>query len=252
MATQAIVGEREFVGSVPESGSPQVNLRILKGMTPREVPRTPGFSVAAASMTTGAGAGSTMWGAVLLGQDVAFHAMDVDDGGVLPAYHLAVCRALIRSASRRLEHEGEEAHPGRLLSEVNRDMDAARIRGLDHSTACAVLQLRDGGARWAAAGEVGGAVLRRDGSFEELTSQGPSLGMLDGFEYGCRSMELNAGDHVLILTGATNGLLRGAGDLVANRKERTVEEVVETLHRALERATRGVGHDATVLLVRAS
>jgi hypothetical protein len=106
------------------------------------------------------------------------------------------------------------------------------------------------GVEWAGAGRCPGGVIRRTGVFQELTSQGPPLGMLAGFLYGTQRMELGAGDSVLVLSEASQGIFRGAADLVATLHGKPVGEVVSTLRKALSKARQDEDPDVSVLFVR--
>lgn len=113
-----------------------------------------------------------------------------------------------------------------------------------------MLVVSDGEVVWTGAGRPAGAVLRRDGNYEELSSHGPPLGMMGGFRYGTDRIELGQGDVVLVLSEASRGLFRGAADLVATLQGKPVGQVVSTVHRALRKAHGSAVPETTVLYAR--
>ena len=86
--------------------------------------------------------------------------------------------------------------------------------------------------------------------FEEFSTHGPPLGMMEGFLYGTERMELGAGDAVVVLSDISPGVFRGAADLVASLQGKPAGEVVSTLHRALAKAEPDTSVEATVLFLR--
>jgi hypothetical protein len=74
--------------------------------------------------------------------------------------------------------------------------------------------------------------------------------MMDGFVYGTQRMELGAGDSVIVVSDVSQGIFRGAADLVASLQGKPVGEVVSTLHKALAKAQPDTPVEASVLFVR--
>ena len=103
---------------------------------------------------------------------------------------------------------------------------------------------------WACAGRVPCGVIRRDGNFHEMASQGPPLGMMDGFQYGSERVPMGVGDIAFALSHASAGLFRGAADLVAQFSAKPAGEVVATLHKALRKAQGDGAEEVSVLFVR--
>jgi serine phosphatase RsbU (regulator of sigma subunit) len=93
-------------------------------------------------------------------------------------------------------------------------------------------------------------VIRRDGTFEEFGAHGPPLGMLGGFQYTVQEFAVGAGDTVLVLSHASQGLFLGAADLVAQLHGKPAGEVVATLHRAIRKAQGEDRTETSVLYVR--
>jgi hypothetical protein len=74
--------------------------------------------------------------------------------------------------------------------------------------------------------------------------------MLGGFHYGTQRLELGSGDSVLVLSEASQGIFRGAADLVASLHGKPVGEVVSTLQKALNKARQDVEPDISILFAR--
>ena len=68
--------------------------------------------------------------------------------------------------------------------------------------------------------------------------------------YGTQRMELGAGDAVIVLSEAPQGIFRGAADLVASLQGKPVGEVVSTVHKALKKAQEGEAAETSVLFIR--
>jgi hypothetical protein len=137
-----------------------------------------------------------------------------------------------------------------LLARLNSGLAVAVLDGMDQYVEAGILLPSEGGVEWAGAGRCPGAVIRRNGVFEEFSTHGPPLGMLDGFLYGTERLELGAGDAVLVLSEASQGIFRGAADLVASLQGKPVGEVVSTVHKALDKADPEGDVEASVLFVR--
>ncbi len=233
----------------PEDTGKDVGKLIQASILPRSVPKISGASVAAGTALSTTGDGRTVWLTLsLTGGRTGFGVLQIqgDTQGLPPAHHLAVVRALLMEAART-------AHtPGEVLARVNEGLLAGAGPGGAVNVELALAVVGDGRVEWASAGTVGGAMVKRDGSLQEMPSHGPPLGVLPGFTYGVKSVELAAGDQVLVVSGATGGLLRGAADLVSQRKDRDVGEVVGLLHRAIQKAHDDEDYEVSAVLIRGS
>ena len=74
--------------------------------------------------------------------------------------------------------------------------------------------------------------------------------MLGGFQYATQTVDLGAGDMVIVLSQGSAGMFRGAADLVSNLQQKPAGEVVSTVHTAIRRAQDDDGYETTVLFVR--
>jgi sigma-B regulation protein RsbU (phosphoserine phosphatase) len=223
----------------------KVSRVIQRGLLPSEAPRIPGFDIAAGTSLTEDGPGKTLWDFFQLkGGKTGLVNLNVQGSGLPPAHYLAIVRSLLRELARDQDDlEG-------VLARVNSGLAAATFDGVDQYVEAGVLLPSEGAVEWASAGKCAGAVIRRDGVFQEFSAHGPPLGMMEGFQYGTERVELGAGDSVIVLSDVTTGVFRGAADLVASLRGKPVGEVVSTLHKALARANPDAPGEASVLFVR--
>ncbi len=223
----------------------EISRVIQRGLLPSEVPRISGFDIAAGTSLVEDGAGRTLWDHFpLRGGRTGLVNLNVRGAGLPPGHYLAVTRSLLRELGR--DHDDLQG----LLARVNSGLTAAVVEGMDQFVEAGVLLPSDGGVEWAGAGRCPGAVIRRNGLFEEFSAHGPPLGMMGGFLYETERMELSAGDVVIVLSEVSQGIFRGAADLVASLQGKPVGEVVSTLHKALAKARPDDSVEASVLFVR--
>ncbi len=220
--------------------------RILqKGLLPEEAPRVSGFDIAAGTRQESDGVGRTIWDYFHLGDDrIGLVSLNVQGEGLPAGHYLAVARSLFRELAK--DHNDLQG----LLARVNSGLAVAVVEGMGQYVEAGVLLPSEGGVEWAGAGRCPGAVIRRSGVFEEFSTHGPPLGMLEGFMYGTQRMELGAGDAVIVLSEAPQGIFRGAADLVASLQGKPVGEVVSTVHKALKKAQEGEAAETSVLFIR--
>ena len=223
----------------------EISRIIQRGLLPAGVPRVSGFDIAAGTSLVEDGAGRTLWDHFQLrGGKTGLVNLNVQGTGLPPGHYLAIARSLLRE----LGHDHDDLQG--LLARVNSGLATAAIEGVDQYVEAGILLPSEGGVEWAGAGRCPGAVIRRSGVFEEFSTHGPPLGMMAGFLYGTERMELGAGDAVIVLSEVSQGIFRGAADLVASLQGKPVGEVVSTLHRALAKAHPDGSVEASVLFVR--
>jgi serine phosphatase RsbU (regulator of sigma subunit) len=223
----------------------EISRKIQRGLLPGTAPRLPGFDLAAGTRLVDDGPGRTMWDFFHLRDGrTGLVNLNVRGEGLPPGHYLAVARSLLRELGR--DHDDLQG----FLARVNSGLAAAVVEGVDQYVEAGVLLPYEGGVEWAGAGRCPGAVIRRNGVFEEFTAHGPPLGMMEGFLYGTERMELGAGDAVIVLSEVSQGIFRGAADLVSSLQGKPVGDVVSTLHKALAKAQPEVPVEASVLFVR--
>lgn len=218
---------------------------LQRGLIPEAAPRIKGFDIAAGTNLENEGEGRTTWDfAELKDGRTALINLNVQGEGLPPGHYLAMARSLLRELAR--DHEDLQG----LLARVNSGLAAAVVEGMEQYVEVGILLPGEGAVEWAGAGRCPGAIIRRSGVFEEFSTHGPPLGMMEGFLYGTQRMELGAGDAVIVLSEASQGIFRGAADLVASLQGKPVGEIVSTVHKALKKALPDATLETSVLFVR--
>lgn len=222
-----------------------VGRALQRSLLPSEAPRVEGFDLAAGTMLQEGGRGDTSWVDLRFGSGrTGLACITIQGDGPVPAYQLALSRAFLRETAAR------EPTAERLLSEVNGILTRNAVPGMDQHVACGILVPNEGTVTWSSSGGIPGAVIRRDGTFDEFPSHGPPLGMLDGFQYQTQTFDVGAGDMVIVLSQGSAGMFRGAADLVSNLQQKPAGEVVSTVHTAIRKAQGDEAQETTVLFLR--
>ena len=204
-----------------------------------------GYDIGAGTMIEPEGRAATVWDWLSLADGrTALITLDVRAEGLPPAVHLATARGVLRAAAP------EGGGLDRILQRMNAAMAASALADVDQHVECGMLVALAEGLEWASAGRVPCGVIRRSGAFEELSSHGPPLGMMDGFQYGRETLAMSTGDTAIVLSRASTGLFRGAADLVAQIHGKPAGEVVSTLHRGVRKAQGDHPEEISVLFVR--
>ena len=238
------------VGSAPAPQQAEIPVAaisraLLRGMLPTAAPRADGFDVAAGTTVEEDGRGSTVWDRVELKNGrVALLALEVKTDGLPAAHLLGQARAALRVAA------AEADAPDALLAKANHALADLHVEGVDQFVDCGVLVPGPDGIEWSCAGKIPGGILGRNGTLDAFVSHGPALGMLEGFRYGVKTHTVGSGDSALVLAGASQGLFRGAADLVAQVHGKPAGEVVSTVHKAVRKAQGDGVAEVSVVYVR--
>ena len=229
-----------------QRGSPaEISRVIQRGLIPREAPRVKGYDIAAGTILDDDGSGGTIWDfAQLKDGRIALLTLSVLGTELPPAHYLAIARGLLRELGK-----DQESLRG-LLARVNSGLASAVVEGMEQYVEAGVLLPGEGHVEWAGAGRCPGGIIRRTGIFEEFSTHGPPLGMMEGFLYGTQQMELGVGDSVIVLSEASQGIFRGAADLVAHLQGKPVGDIVTTVQKALRKAQPTGPVETSILFIR--
>lgn len=229
-----------------QRGSPDEISRVIqRGLIPREAPRVKGYDIAAGTILEEDGRGGTIWDFTPLKDGrIALLALNVLGAGLPAAHYLAISRSLLRELGK--DQEGLNG----LLARVNSGLASAVVEGMEQYVEAGVLLPWEDHVEWAGAGRCLGGIIRRTGIFEEFSTHGPPLGMMEGFRYGTQRLELGMGDAVIVLSEASQGIFRGAADLVANLQGKPVGEIVTTVQKALRKARAANPPETSILFIR--
>jgi serine phosphatase RsbU (regulator of sigma subunit) len=225
--------------------SDDLSRRIRAALLPRGAPGIPGFDVAAGTATDESDRGGSAWDWLGLPDGrVALVTLDVREGGLLPAHHIGVARAVLRGLAA-----GGVGVPS-LLAKANEVLSDMGSGGVTQPVEVGLLVVGGADLEWGGAGQVPAGLIRRDGAIEELGANGPPLGMMGGFRYTTRPLHLGAGDAALVISHTTKGLFQGAAELVARLHSEPAGEVVTKLHRGVRRAGGDARSEVSVLYAR--
>lgn len=232
-------------GGIRRSEADSVSRAMQTLLLPKTAPRVEGFDVAAGTTVEETGHGGAVWDWLPMDAGrTAFLTFEVRQGGLPPAHHLGVARAVFRGLA------GEGMTAASLLARANEALSGAAVEGVGQFVEVGLLILDAGGMEWASAGRVPGGIIRRDGSFVELGSHGPPLGMMGGFKYEATRVGLARGDTVFVLSHGNKGLFRGAADLIAELHGKPAGDVVASVHEAVRRALGEERSETSVLYAR--
>lgn len=219
--------------------------QVLGGLEPDGAPQAEGFRIAGATARGEAVDGGSLWD-VLTTEDghTRLTLLDVKGTGLPPAHLIAVTRALFQEL-------GTVEPLETLLRRLNAATFKNLFEGLDECVDAAVIEVGPGGVRWTCAGEQPALILRADGSTEDAPTHGPPLGILPQFQYDVSRIEVGPGDVFLAFTMAPPALVKGAVDLVRERRESEPAELVRLIRSAFEKIqARGAESDIAFIVIK--
>lgn len=220
---------------------------VQQGLLPRQLSRVEGYDIAGAAVLDEAGLGQALWYAgPFAGGEALLSVLGVKGSGLPPGHFLGVARALLR------EIAATERDFPQILPRLGAALAGDLFEGLDEYLEVGLVALDGEGPICAAAGGQPGVVVRATGAIEELAASGPPLGILPCFEYVAQRVRLAAGDTLLLLSEAERGLLRGAADLVRERRADPAGRLATLLKVALRRAEQvgGSGRDLAFIIIK--
>jgi serine phosphatase RsbU (regulator of sigma subunit) len=179
---------------------------------------------------------------------------DVCGKGIPAALFMAVTVTLLRSLARQLDG------PGEILARLNDELAAQNPRGMFVTMAC--LDVRGDRVTCANAGHDSALLVRAaEGASPVLSSSGRVLGLFPDQAYASETLDLGAGDSLLLYTDGVTEAADGAGQLFGPERLRacfaegaggTATESVERVLRAVRAFAGGApqSDDITILALR--
>ena len=211
----------------------------------QSLPRVDGFDVAGGSAPNWSGIEVSAWEALRFSDDrVGLVALALQGDRLPPPHQVAVTRALCMKFSLT----GEP--PETLLARVNDSLYGNQDPSGGQFVEAGMLVPQGDAVLWSNAGGLQCAILRTDGTFNEFSDHGPPLGTAAGFQSESERIRIGSGDMVLVLSGGSRGLFRGAVAAVSNLRSTAAGEVVERVQRAIRGAQESDTDKATVLFLR--
>jgi serine phosphatase RsbU (regulator of sigma subunit) len=243
----------------------EIGREIQRSFLPEELPRVPGFEIAA-RFTPARQVAGDFYDAFGLdsGRHFGIVLADVCDKGVGAALFMALFRSLLRAFAERAfaGAAGPAAEP--LLSAVVSTNDyIARTHGRANMFATAFVGVLDPAAAtvtWINAGHEAPVLFGSSGIVERLAPTGPALGMLPDRKFGVKESRLDRGQTLLTFTdGVTeakspSGAFYGEERLLAlvAQGAPSAEVLLERIERAVADHTAGAerSDDVTMLALR--
>ena len=211
----------------------------------RPPPRVDGFDIGVAAASSSSGIELSAWEALNFSEDrLALVALAVQGDRVPPLHQLAVARAFCTEFSLG----GEQ--PETLLPRVNDSLYRSQLHTGDQFVATGILVLQGDAVLWSNAGGIHGAVLREDGTVDEFPDHGPPLGMMAGFEHEMVEIPIGSGDMILVLSGGSRGLFRGAVHSLSDMRSTAAGEVAKSVQHAIRGVQESDPEEPTVLFLR--
>ena len=211
----------------------------------RRPPRIDGFDISVGAAPSSSSVELSTWEALHFSDHrLALVALAIQGDRVPPLHQLAVARALCTEFSLA----GEQ--PETLLARVNDSLYRNRLHGGDQFVATGMLVPQSDAVLWANAGGIQGAILREDGTVSEFPDHGPPLGMMAGFQHEMVEIPVGSGDMILVLSGGSRGLFRGAVHSLSDLRSTVAGEVVERVQQAVRGAQESDPDEPTVLFLR--
>jgi len=211
----------------------------------RSPPIVAGFDVAGGSAPSRSGVELSAWDELRFTDGrVGLVALALHGDRVPPLHQIAVTRGLCVEFSLA----GEP--PETLLARVNDSLYENQALSAVQFVEAGMLVPQDDAVLWSNAGGLRCTVLRTDGTFNEFLDHGPPLGEVAGFQHEPVRIPMASGDMMLVLSGSSKGVFRGAVDAVSNLRSTPAGEVVERVQRAVRGAQESGPDKTTVLFLR--
>jgi serine phosphatase RsbU (regulator of sigma subunit)/anti-sigma regulatory factor (Ser/Thr protein kinase) len=165
---------------------------IQQHLLPEELPRLPGWELAAFYRPAREVGGDFYDFVILDDGRVGLVIADVTDKGVPAAMVMAAARSLLRTSSQAL------ASPGQILERVNDQLCPTMPPNMFVTCLYAVLDPASGRLVYANAGHDAPYVHSGEGGVSEMRARGMPLGLMEGMHYEEKELCLRPGDQVLL------------------------------------------------------
>jgi sigma-B regulation protein RsbU (phosphoserine phosphatase) len=144
---------------------------------------------------------------------LGFLIADVSGKGIPAALFMAICRTLLKSAALN------GLSPAECLQRANRQICLDNGSEMFVTVFYGLLDTRSGAVEYCNAGHNPPYVLRAGGAAEELAPTGDTvLGVFDGLTYHQASLQLAAGDSLLLYTDGVTEAMNEARELFSDRR----------------------------------
>jgi sigma-B regulation protein RsbU (phosphoserine phosphatase) len=181
---------------------------IQKSFLPETMPRLEGWDIDMRWQTAREVGGDFYDVFVTKNQKIAIVIADVADKGMPAALYMTVTRTLIRASAQTI------TSPGKVMARVNELLESESQNGMFVTVFFALLDPLTGILEYANAGH-NLPLLIRHGSkkIERLLKDGIALGVLENAKYKDKSIQLSAGDSLLLYTDGVTEAFSAEGEL---------------------------------------
>jgi serine phosphatase RsbU (regulator of sigma subunit) len=234
----------------------QLARQIQKTFLPENLPRLPGYDLAAEWQTARQVGGDFYDVFELSPGKFGLTIADVSDKGLPASLYMTVSRTLIRARALELES------PARTLEKVNHILQLDSSEGFFVTVFYAILELETGKVTYCLAGHNPPWWLRPEqGELQMLSKGGIALGMMDPISLKDQELVLEPGDGLVLYTDGITETFSPEGEAFgdARFKVRLGSLLGETARRIVEgigvtvdnfRADRALDDDYTLLVIR--
>jgi phosphoserine phosphatase RsbU/P len=196
----------------------QLARQIQKTFLPEALPQIPGWELAARWKTARQVGGDFYDVFDLPNNRLGLFIADVADKGVPAALFMALTRTLVRAAV------AENYSPAEAMKRVNELLFPDTRQGMFVTAVYAVLDMETNELTYANAGHNPPVWVKGDGSIEKLTRTAIALGVVVGEPVRQRTIQLEAGDSLLLYTDGLTESFNNEGDLYG--EERLLEALL--------------------------
>jgi len=204
-----------------------------------------GFDVAGGSAPNWSGVELSAWEAVRFSDDrVGLIALALQGDRVPPLHQVVIAGALCREFA----FAGEP--PETLFARVGDSLHRNQVPSGVQFVEAGMLVPQGDHVVWYNAGGLQCALLRTDGTIDEFFDHGPPLGMSAGSPSEVRKIPIASGDMILVLSGGSRGIFRGAVEALKSLQLGTAKKVVRRVQQAIRGAKESYPDNATVLFLR--
>lgn len=245
--------QKEMVARERLETEVQLARQIQQTFIPESLPKHPNWQLAA-RWRTARQVGGDFYDVIELPNDrLGLFIADVADKGMPAALFMALTRTLVHAAAK------ETFSPAAALRRVNELLLPDTKQGMFVTAVYAVLDLNTGELTYANAGHNPPLWVRRD-SIEKLTRTGVALGASEEARMSERTIQLTAGESVLLYTDGLTEAFNLEGDMFGEerllralgwRENASAEEMIRAVESALDEFTGNtpLSDDLTILAV---